>query len=87
MKPAIIQWTTEANHELRRLDPALADRVCKAIERFARSGQGDVAKVKTVDDGFRLRVGKCRIVFELQTRDPNDIMTILNVLPRDKAYK
>jgi mRNA interferase RelE/StbE len=45
---------------------------------------GDVVKLAGVDDEWRLRVGDWRVRF---TRDDEQIVHVLRVLPRGRAYR
>ncbi len=80
-----IAWTTRARKDLRKLDKPVAARIVTAVERFARTGVGDVVQLTAVEPPeYRLRVGDWRVRFR---RDPaRALLIILRVLPRDKAY-
>jgi mRNA-degrading endonuclease RelE of RelBE toxin-antitoxin system len=81
-----IRWKPRAMKDLKRLSRRDRDRVVEAVERYARSSEGDVQKLRGTDPPEqRLRVGDYRVRFHLDTT--GKVMTILRVLPRDKAYK
>lgn len=84
MIPWRIRWTPRGQHDLRRLDHQIAERVRGAIRRFASSGRGDVTRL-TGSDELRLRVGDWRVRFELD-QEAHTII-ILHVLPRGRAYR
>ena len=41
-----VAWSRTSRHDLRRLQRQVADRVIRAVERHAGTGQGDVAKLE-----------------------------------------
>lgn len=81
-----IRWARRAIKDLRRLSPDARNRTAAALERFARTGAGDVVRLTDVSPPeWRLRIGDVRVRFE---RDPDAAtITVLRVLPRDKAYR
>jgi mRNA interferase RelE/StbE len=54
-----ITWTLAARRELRKLPPDVGEA---KIERFARTGAGNVKRL-TGRPGARLRVGDWRVIF------------------------
>jgi mRNA interferase RelE/StbE len=58
-------WKPAARAELRRLDRETAMRILLAITRYGSTGEGDVRTLTDRDGLYRLRVGKWRIVFDL----------------------
>jgi mRNA interferase RelE/StbE len=84
MTPWRIQWTPRAQRDLRHLDSQAAERVRRAIRRFASTGQGDVTRL-TNSSELRLRVGDWRVRFELHNDSRR--MIVLHVLPRGRAYR
>ena len=58
-----IEWSNRAEREMSRLDPSVRDRIHRAVERFAETRVGDIARMQGKTDEFRLRVGQWRIVF------------------------
>lgn len=80
-----LEWTSRALRDLRKLDGPIRSRIVTALERYARSGEGDVLQLAAIEPPeHRLRVGDWRVRFR---RDPTrTILIILRVLPRDKAY-
>ena len=81
-----LRWKPRAIKDLKRLSSRDRDRVVEAVERYARSSEGDVQKLRGTDPPEqRLRIGDYRVRFHLDTA--GRVMTILRVLPRDKAYR
>jgi len=58
----IIHFTDEARKEVQGLDPSVAHRVARALERLANSGYGDVKHLHQQGDTNRLRVGDWRVL-------------------------
>ncbi len=80
-----IEWTPRARKDLRKLDRQVAARVVAAVERLARTGEGDVLRLTAVEPAeYRLRVGDWRVRFRLD--HDRQVLIILRVLRRDKAY-
>jgi mRNA interferase RelE/StbE len=57
-----ITWTQEARREFRRLSPNVQADIEAKIERFAKTGAGNVKRL-TGRPGARLRVGDWRVIF------------------------
>ena len=79
-----ISLTGRALGDLQALDARVAERVLRAINRFAETGHGDVRRLQGIDQEWRLRVGAWRVRFELERQ--SQIMHILRVLHRSRAY-
>ncbi len=57
-------WQPPSRKDLRRLDPPVQERIIGAVVRLARTGEGDVKKLKDVKPPeWRLRVGRWRVRF------------------------
>ncbi|MDP9120068.1 MAG: type II toxin-antitoxin system RelE/ParE family toxin [Acidobacteriota bacterium] len=79
-----VSWTSPAERDLRRLEQELQRRIVDAVDRFADTGHGDVVRLKDVSPPeYRLRVGDWRVRFAKGT----DTLSVLRMLPRDKAYR
>ena len=79
-----IGWTPGALKEARRVDRQTLVRVRAALDRFISTGQGDVVKLHDVDPPeYRLRVGEHRVRFRYR----GEMLEVLHVLPRGKAYR
>jgi mRNA interferase RelE/StbE len=67
---------------MRRLDAAVADRIIRAVVRFAETGQGDVKVLAGRQGELRLRVGDWRVLFSR-----GDAIVVHRVRPRGEAYR
>lgn len=81
-----IEWRPRALKDAEKLDHKTRERVIAALERLAKTGHGDVTKLKDVNPPeYRLRVGDWRVRYGL---DPAArVLTVLRVLPRGEAYR
>jgi mRNA interferase RelE/StbE len=80
-----IIFTPRARDDVRRIDRETAMRILKALDRFARSGEGDVKRLRDVEPPeARLRVGDYRVRF---TEEPQGTLNIHSVLHRSEAYR
>jgi len=70
---------------LKNLAPTVASRVIDAIQRYADTECGDVARLRGVENEFRLRVGDWRVRFRLSNN--NSVMEVIRVLPRGRAHR
>jgi mRNA-degrading endonuclease RelE of RelBE toxin-antitoxin system len=60
-------------------------RVADAVDDYAATGQGDVARLRNRQREWRLRIGDIRVIF---TVDPDErLLTVLSVDQRDSAYR
>ena len=62
-----IAFTAAATRQWLKLSADVRRRLNAKLETFARTGQGDVKRLKG-RDGARLRVGDWRIVFYIENR-------------------
>jgi mRNA-degrading endonuclease RelE of RelBE toxin-antitoxin system len=62
----------------------MAMRIFAALHRFAKTGDGDVKKLKGESGDLRLRTGDYRIRF---TEGPDDSLHIHSVRHRSEAYR
>ena len=79
-----IEWTETALDDMAGLEKGIARRVKQSVERFAKTGDGNVKRLQGIDlPEFRLRVGDYRIRFH------NDgvTVTVLLVRNRREAYR
>ena len=66
------------------LDKGVAERVRRAVERFAETAAGNVTKLQGIDPPeYRLRVGDWRVRFGLD----REIVRVLRVRNRREAYR
>lgn len=76
-------WEPAARIDLRKLDRETAMRILTSLTRYGETGDGD-AKMLTDRNGlYRLRVGKWRVFFDLDSADTIRIHGIDN---RGQAY-
>jgi mRNA interferase RelE/StbE len=79
-----IVWTEPAKADVRRIDRETAMRILTALDRFARTGEGDVKRLQDIEPPeFRLRVGDYRLFFV----NINDALEVRRVLHRREAYR
>jgi mRNA-degrading endonuclease RelE of RelBE toxin-antitoxin system len=55
------------------------------VERYARSGHGDIVKLEGMGDEYRLRIGDWRVRIEYD--DEARTVVVLRVLPRGRAFQ
>jgi mRNA-degrading endonuclease RelE of RelBE toxin-antitoxin system len=80
-----IIFTPPARADVRRIDRETAMRILTALDRFARTGEGDVKQLQGIDPPeLRLRVGDYRLRF---TEDPPGTLYIHAVLHRREAHR
>ncbi len=58
-----IIFTPPARADVRRIDRDAAMRILTALDRFARTGEGDIKKLEGNTGELRLRVGDYRVRF------------------------
>ena len=82
MKKIII--TPQARVDVRRIDRETAMRILTSLDRFARTGEGDVKRLQDIEPPeFRLRVGDYRV----RNYDHGISILVLSVLHRSEAYR
>lgn len=74
-----------AERDLGRLDAPLRRRVFDALDSLAAEGANARIKKLKARPEFSLRVGDWRVLLAL--RNDLDIIDVLRVLPRGKAYR
>ncbi len=62
-----IVWELGARADLRRIDRENAMRILLALTECRESGQGDAKRLTDREGLYRLRVGKWRVFFDLDT--------------------
>ncbi|WP_263374843.1 type II toxin-antitoxin system RelE family toxin [Granulicella aggregans] len=77
-----IVWTEPARADVRRIDREMAMRILTALDRFVRTGEGDVKALQGRDE-LRLRVGDYRLFFVNIEED----IELRRVLHRREAYR
>ena len=79
-----VEWTASALDDMAALDPGIARRLKRAVERFAGTGAGDVKRLQGIDPPeYRLRVGDYRVRFHLE----GETVRVLRVRNRREAYR
>jgi mRNA interferase RelE/StbE len=79
-----ILFRPAAVKDLERLEERDRELVSGAIERFVKTGQGDVKKLKGREGHLRLRAGDWRVRF---VYEPPDVIRILHIRNRREAYR
>lgn len=74
-----IEYSKKAAKYINALDKPTKQRIKAGIEKLP---DGDIKKLKGVDNGYRLRVGDLRVLFSME----NDYIYIDNILPRCQVY-
>jgi len=76
-------WDPAARSDLRRLDRDTAMRILLTLTRYGETGEGDVKALTDREGLYRLRVGKWRVLFDLD--DPLEVR-IHGIDNRGQAY-
>lgn len=76
-------WEPAARADLRRLDRDTAMRILLTLTRYAENGDGDVKRLTDRESLYRLRVGKWRVFFDL---DSPEVVRIHGIDNRGQAY-
>ena len=82
MKKIVI--TPQARTGVRRIDRETAMRILAALDRFARTGEGDIKMLQGDSGELRLRVGDYRVRF---AEEPPGTILVHAVLHRSEAYR
>ena len=72
---------------LEKLNFKIREKIFEALKILRDEGFSfglDIKKLKGYINHYRIKIGKFRILFELE---PNNVIRIYAVLPRKKAYK
>jgi mRNA-degrading endonuclease RelE of RelBE toxin-antitoxin system len=76
--------TPQARTDVRRIDRETAMRILAALDRFARTSEGDIKKLQGDSGELRLRVGDYRVRFN---EEPPGTILVHAVLHRSEAYR
>jgi mRNA-degrading endonuclease RelE of RelBE toxin-antitoxin system len=79
-----VLFRPRAVKDLEGLEGRDREQVEEAIEKLARTGQGDVKKLVHRGSEFRLRVGVYRVRF---LYEPPDVIRVLHIRHRREAYR
>ncbi|HEV2618980.1 MAG TPA: hypothetical protein VGU23_03465 [Acidobacteriaceae bacterium] len=77
-----IVWIDPAKDDVRRIDLETSMRILTALDRFVRTGEGDVKAIQGRDE-LRLRVGDYWLFFV----NIADALEVRRVLHRREAYR
>lgn len=75
-----IEYSRPAVKYINSQDKPTKKRLKEAIEKIP---QGDIKKLKGLEDEYRLRVGDLRVLFTIE----GNMIIIYDILPRGQAYK
>jgi len=75
-----IEYSRLAVKYINSQDKPTKKRLKDAIEKIP---QGDIKKLKGLDNEYRLRVGDLRVLFSIE----GNMIIIYDILPRGQAYK
>ena len=79
-----IEWTKQAKADLAKVAKREADRIQRAVVRFAGDQQGDIERLQRGgSQRHRLRVGDYRVIF----RREDEYIQVRRVLHRREAYR
>jgi mRNA-degrading endonuclease RelE of RelBE toxin-antitoxin system len=78
-----VQFLPAALRDFDGLDRIARERVTSALERLAATGHGDVKRLQGRVRDFRLRAGKWRVFFDLDTPG---VITVTGIDNRGQAY-
>lgn len=79
------EWTERGIRDLERLDRRTRERILRAGERLAETGQGDVRRVQVSGGELALRVGSWRVFFVYI--HASGMIRFLRVRSRGSAYR
>jgi len=80
-----IAWTPAAIDDLADLAHPTVTRIRRGVRRYAETHQGDVKKLKGMDERWRLRVGDWRVLFRFVPE--SQTLIVMRVLNRREAYR
>ena len=85
-----IDWSRQAQSDLKKLPKRDADRVRRSVVRLAATEQGSVERLKGFDPPeYRLRVGvwRVRYCYEQLDKEGEECISVVRVLHRREAYR
>ncbi len=81
-----VEFTTAAARQVRKLDPVTRRRVLTALRALVDDPRGaGTKKLVGMDDGWRLRVGDHRVLYEIY--DGQVLVLVFRVAHRREVYK
>jgi len=78
-----LRYKPNATKALRKLPRQAADRILTAIAHLADDLKGDVKRLKAHTPSYRLRVGRYRVLFEVE----NEAIIIYEIWHRQRDYR
>ena len=86
MRPYVVELTTAAAREVRKLDPSIRRRIIARLQELETDPRPPgVRKLAGFDDAWRVRVGDYRILYEV--RDDVVLVTVFRVAHRRDVYE
>jgi mRNA-degrading endonuclease RelE of RelBE toxin-antitoxin system len=80
-----VTWSTEARADLREIDRETALRLLKSLDRYLKTGAGNVKQLEGFDPPvFRFRVGAWRVIYRKRGEDAIEVVRVRN---RREAYR
>jgi mRNA interferase RelE/StbE len=83
--PVTLLWARRATRSLQRLNQPTQEHIIDRVEQCARTGNGDFTRLRGVPDGYRLRVGDWRVLFEFDSSE--GVLRVVAVASRGSAYR
>lgn len=81
-----IEWTVDAQKDLKKLSPDIAKRIVRKAETLAvNPTPSSVETVKGTPGGFRIRMGDYRILYTIDHRVVT--VSVIRVGPRGSVYR
>ncbi len=78
-------WSTEARADLQAIDRETALRLLKSLDRFMKTGAGNVKQLEGFDPPlFRIRFGAWRVIYQRRGQDGIEVVRVRN---RREAYR
>lgn len=80
-----VRWSNEARADLRAIDRDTAFRLLKSLDRYLKTGAGNVKQLEGFDPPlFRLRSGAWRLIYRNRGEDAIEVVRVRN---RREAYR
>jgi len=80
-----VVWSPEARADLRAVDRDTALRLLKSLDRFLKTGAGNVKQLEGFNPPlFRIRIGAWRLIYRKQVDNAIEVVRVRN---RKEAYR
>lgn len=80
-----VVWSPEARADLRAVDRDTALRLLKSLDRFLKTGAGNVKQLEGFNPPlFRIRIGAWRLIYRKQVDNAIEVVRVRN---RKDAYR